>query len=172
MFFCLHPFLLINCIINDVMARYLISILMGIFALISCDKKEEPLTYEFTGTSMDTLIVGNLFVPLFYITSPPAKVSFYLEGPVKDFKGKVGDCLVDNTSDSLYIRDDMLFIQEVFSFKKNDYNKKYWKIPYEWTPEVSQVESNKIYCIIIQSVWATEGIPRTTWRNYIYMKKN
>ena len=65
------------------MARYLISILMGIFALISCDKKEEPLTYEFTGTSMDTLIVGNLFVPLFYITSPPAKVSFYLEGPVK-----------------------------------------------------------------------------------------
>ena len=60
---------------------------MGIFALISCDKKEEPLTYEFTGTSMDTLIVGNLFVPLFYITSPPAKVSFYLEGPVKDFKG-------------------------------------------------------------------------------------
>ena len=152
------------------MNRYLVIVLMGIFVFVSCDKKEEPLIYEFTSTSIDTLVIGNPFAPFSYITSPPAKVSFYLEGPIRNFKGKIGDLLLDNDSDSLYIRDDMLFIQEISSFEKNDDNKKYCKVPFVWTPKASQVEAGNIYCFIIQSVWATEGIPRITWRNYIYIK--
>ena len=78
---------------------------------------------------IDTLIIGEPFTPTFFITLPPATVSFYLEGPLKDFKGIAGQFYSDNISDSLYIRDDMLFIHKISAFEKNEYNKKYWKIP-------------------------------------------
>ncbi len=107
------------------------------------------------------------------ITLPPANVSFYLEGPLKDFKAIAGQFYFDNTSDSLYIHEDMLFIHKISTFEKNEYNKKYWKIPsFTWTPSVSQVEGNQMYCLIVQGIWEKEGIPRMTIRNYVYMKAN
>lgn len=115
-----------NYIINDVMKKYLIIVLIEIFIFVSCDKKEDSITYEFMSSMIDTLVIGKPFAPSLFITSPPAKVTFYLEGPIKDSKKKVGNFLYDNTSDSLYISDDMLFIQEISSFEKNNYNKKYW----------------------------------------------
>ena len=153
------------------MKKYLVFFIIVIFASFSCSKKEEePIAYEFVSTGMDTLIIGNYFTSFFYITSPSAKVSFYLEGPIENFKGDAGDFFFDNISDSLYIRDDMIFIKVISSFEKNDYNKKFWKISFDWVPTTQQIEVNKIYCFIIQSIWEAEGIPRTTWRNYIYMK--
>ena len=122
---------------------------------------------------IDTLIIGEPFTPTFFITLPPANVSFYLEGPLKDFKGIAGQFYFDNTSDSLYIHEDMLFIHKISTFEKNEYNKKYWKIPsFTWTPSVSQVEGNQMYCLIVQGIWEKEGIPRMTIRNYVYMKAN
>ena len=154
------------------MNRYLFIIISFIF-IISCDKKEEPVIYELFGQQIDTLIIGEPFIPTFFITLPPANVSFYLEGPLKNFKGIAGQFYFDNTSDSLYIREDMLFIHEISTFEKNEYNKKYWKIPsFTWTPSVSQVEGNQMYCLIVQGIWEKEGIPCMTIRNYIYMKAN
>ena len=154
------------------MNRYLFIIISFIF-IISCDKKEEPVIYELFAQQIDTLIIGEPFIPTFFITLPPANVSFYLEGPLKNFKGIAGQFYFDNTSDSLYIREDMLFIHEISTFEKNEYNKKYWKIPsFTWTPSVSQVEGNQMYCLIVQGIWEKEGIPRMTIRNYVYMKAN
>lgn len=154
------------------MNRYLFIIISFIF-IISCDKKEEPVIYELFGQQIDTLIIGEPFIPTFFITLPPANVSFYLEGPLKNFKGIAGQFYFDNTSDSLYIREDMLFIHEISTFEKNEYNKKYWKIPsFTWTPSSPQVEGNQMYCLIVQGIWEKEGIPCMTIRNYIYMKAN
>ena len=154
------------------MNRYLFIIISFIF-IISCDKKEEPVIYELFGQQIDTLIIGEPFIPTFSITLPPANVSFYLEGPLKNFKGIAGQFYFDNTSDSLYIREDMLFIHEISTFEKNEYNKKYWKIPsFTWTPSSPQVEGNQMYCLIVQGIWEKEGIPCMTIRNYIYMKAN
>ena len=67
----------------------------------------------------------------------------------------------------------MLFIHKISTLEKNEYNKKYWKIPsFTWTPSVSQVEGNQMYCLIVQGIWEKEGIPRMTIRNYVYMKAN
>ena len=154
------------------MNRYLFIIISFIF-IISCDKKEEPVIYELFGQQIDTVIIGEPFIPTFFITLPPANVSFYLEGPLKNFKGIAGQFYFDNTSDSLYIREDMLFIHEISTFEKNEYNKKYWKIPsFTWTPSSPQVEGNQMYCLIVQGIWEKEGIPCMTIRNYIYMKAN
>ena len=154
------------------MNRYLFIIISFIF-IISCDKKEEPVIYELFGQQIDTLIIGEPFIPTFFITLPPANVSFYLEGPLKNFKGIAGQFYFDNTSDSLYIREVMLFIHEISTFEKNEYNKKYWKIPsFTWTPSSPQVEGNQMYCLIVQGIWEKEGIPCMTIRNYIYMKAN
>ena len=154
------------------MNRYLFIIISFIF-IISCDKKEEPVIYELFGQQIDTLIIGEPFIPTFFITLPPANVSFYLEGPLKNFKGIAGQFYFDNTSDSLYIREDMLFIHEISTFEKNEYNKKYWKIPsFTWTPSSPQVEGNQMYCLIVQGIWEKERIPCMTIRNYIYMKAN
>ncbi len=154
------------------MKKYLIIVLIEIFIFVSCDKKEDSITYEFMSSMIDTLVIGKPFAPSLFITSPPAKVTFYLEGPIKDSKKKVGNFLYDNTSDSLYISDDMLFIQEISSFEKNNYNKKYWRIPFIWIPSPSQVEANNIYCLVIQSIWEVDGVPRTTWKSYFYMKED
>ena len=149
------------------MNRYLFTTIISFIFIISCNKKEEPIIYELFGQQIDTLIIGEPFTPTFFITLPPANVSFYLEGPLKDFKGIAGQFYFDNTSDSLYIHEDMLFIHKISTFEKNEYNKKYWKIP-----SVSQVEGNQMYCLIVQGIWEKEGIPRMTIRNYVYMKAN
>ena len=154
------------------MNRYLFTTIISFIFIISCNKKEEPIIYELFGQQIDTLIIGEPFTPTFFITLPPANVSFYL-GPLKDFKGIAGQFYFDNTSDSLYIHEDMLFIHKISTFEKNEYNKKYWKIPsFTWTPSVSQVEGNQMYCLIVQGIWEKEGIPRMTIRNYVYMKAN
>ena len=155
------------------MNRYLFTTIISFIFIISCNKKEEPIIYELFGQQIDTLIIGEPFIPTFFITLPPANVSFYLEGPLKNFKGIAGQFYFDNTSDSLYIREDMLFIHEISTFEKNEYNKKYWKIPsFTWTPSSPQVEGNQMYCLIVQGIWEKEGIPCMTIRNYIYMKAN
>ena len=155
------------------MNRYLITTIISFIFIISCNKKEEPIIYELFGQQIDTLIIGEPFTPTFFITLPPANVSFYLEGPLKDFKGIAGQFYFDNTSDSLYIHEDMLFIHKISTCEKNEYNKKYWKIPsFTWTPSVSQVEGNQMYCLIVQGIWEKEGIPRMTIRNDVYMKAN
>ena len=60
-----------------------------------------------------------------------------------------------------------------FLYLKNEYNKKYWKIPsFTWIPSVPLVEGNRMYCFIVQGIWEKEGIPRITIRNYVYMKEN
>ena len=152
------------------MNRYLFTTIISFIFIISCNKKEEPIIYELFGQQIDTLIIGEPFTPTFFITLPPANVSFYLEGPLKDFKGIAGQFYFDN---SLYIHEDMLFIHKISTFEKNEYNKKYWKIPsFTWTPSVSQVEGNQMYCLIVQGIWEKEGIPRMTIRNYVYMKAN
>ena len=155
------------------MNRYLFTTIISFIFIISCNKKEEPIIYELFGQQIDTLIIGEPFTPTFFITLPPANVSFYLEGPLKDFKGIAGQFYFDNTSDSLYILEVRLFIHKISTFEKNEYNKKYWKIPsFTWTPSVSQVEGNQMYCLIVQGIWEKEGIPRMTIRNYVYMKAN
>ena len=155
------------------MNRYLFTTIISFIFIISCNKKEEPIIYELFGQQIDTLIIGEPFTPTFFISLPPANVSFYLEGPLKDFKGISVQFYFDNTSDSLYIHEDMLFIHKISTFEKNEYNKKYWKIPsFTWTPSVSQVEGNQMYCLIVQGIWEKEGIPRMTIRNYVYMKAN
>ena len=155
------------------MNRYLFTTIISFIFIISLNKKEEQIIYELFGQQIDTLIIGEPFTPTFFITLPPANVSFYLEGPLKDFKGIAGQFYFDNTSDSLYIHEDMLFIHKISTFEKNEYNKKYWKIPsFTWTPSVSQVEGNQMYCLIVQGIWEKEGIPRMTIRNYVYMKAN
>ena len=155
------------------MNRYLFTTIISFIFIISCNKKEEPIIYELFGQQIDTLIIGEPFTPTFFITLPPANVSFYLEGPLKDFKGIAGQFYFDNTSDSLYIHEDMLFIHKISTFEKNEYNKKYSNIPsFTWTPSVSQVEGNQMYCLIVQGIWEKEGIPRMTIRNYVYMKAN
>lgn len=129
------------------MNRYLFIIISFIF-IISCDKKEESVIYELFGQQIDTLIIGEPFIPTFFITLPPANVSFYLEGPLKDFKGIAGQFYFDNTSDSLYLREDMLFIHKISIFEKNEYNKKYWKIPsFTWTPLYHKWKA--IRCIVL-----------------------
>ena len=146
------------------MNRYLFTTIISFIFIISCNKKEEPIIYELFGQQIDTLIIGEPFTPTFFITLPPANVSF---------KGIAGQFYFDNTSDSLYIHEDMLFIHKISTFEKNEYNKKYWKIPsFTWTPSVSQVEGNQMYCLIVQGIWEKEGIPRMTIRNYVYMKAN
>ena len=65
--------------------KYLFTIIASFIFIISCDKKEEPIIYELFGQQIDTLIIGEPFTPTFFITLPPATVSFYLEGPLKDF---------------------------------------------------------------------------------------
>lgn len=152
------------------MSRKMILILLGVCMVISCHKKEESRSYELACPKIDTLVIGSAFTPPLYITSPPAKVSFYLDGPIDNFKGEAGDFFFDNTSDSLYIRDDMRFIKEISSFEKNNYNKKYWRIPFDWVPEAPSIEANKIYCLIIQGDWQVEGVPHTTIGNYVYIK--
>lgn len=153
--------------------KYLFTIIISFIFIISCNKKEEPIIYELFGQQIDTLIIGEPFTPTFFITLPPATVSFYLEGPLKDFKGIAGQFYSDNISDSLYIRDDMLFIHKISTFEKNEYNKKYWKIPsFTWIPSAPLVEGNRMYCFIVQGIWEKEGIPRITIRNYVYMKEN
>ena len=109
------------------MNRYLFTTIISFIFIISCNKKEEPIIYELFGQQIDTLIIGEPFTPTFFITLPPANVSFYLEGPLKDFKGIAGQFYFDNTSDSLYIHEDMLFIHKISTFEKNEYNKKYWR---------------------------------------------
>ncbi len=69
------------------MNKYLFTIIVSFIFIISCNKKEEPIIYELFGQQIDTLIIGEPFTPTFFITLPPATVSFYLEGPLKDFKG-------------------------------------------------------------------------------------
>ena len=101
------------------MNRYLFTTIISFIFIISCNKKEEPIIYELFGQQIDTLIIGESFTPTFFITLPPATVSFYLEGPLKDFKGIAGQFYSDNISDSLYIRDDMLFIHKISTFEKN-----------------------------------------------------
>ena len=89
------------------MNRYLFTTIISFIFIISCNKKEEPIIYELFGQQIDTLIIGEPFTPTFFITLPPANVSFYLEGPLKDFKGIAGQFYFDNTSDSLYIHEDI-----------------------------------------------------------------
>ena len=98
------------------MNRYLFTTIISFIFIISCNKKEEPIIYELFGQQIDTLIIGEPFTPTFFITLPPANVSFYLEGPLKDFKGIAGQFYFDNTSDSLYIHEDMLFINKISTF--------------------------------------------------------
>lgn len=154
------------------MRKFVFLVLFETLMLVSCHKKEENPSYELVCPKIDTLVIGSVFAFPLYITSPPAKVSFYLDGPIDDFKGEAGDFFFDNTSDSLYIRNDMRFIKEISSFEKNDYNKKYWRISFDWIPEPPSIEANKMYCLMIQGNWQVEGVPRTTWGNYVYIKEN
>lgn len=141
--------------------------------IVSCSKKEEAVTHELFGQGIDTLVMGKSFEPIFYITSPPANVSFYLEGPLKDCKEVAGQIYFDTTSDSLYVHEDMLFIHNDSIFQKNEYNKKYWIIPsFTWTPSAPQVVGDQMYCFVVQSIWGKEGRPCVTIRNYIYIKEN
>ena len=150
-----------------------ITILILSLFVISCDKKEDPVIHELFGLYVDTLTIGESFTFSLIITLPPANVSLYLEGPLRNSDEKAGQYYFDNTSDSLYIQEDMILIHNVSTFEENEYVKKYWKIPsFTWQPSLPQVEGNQMYCFVLQGVWEKEEIPRMTIRNYFYLKEN
>lgn len=158
------------------MEKILGVVLIMTFLLCACEKEKEGHKFYNLGFDHieDTVIIDKTLNLTFSITTEHAKVKMWLEGPVEDFQGILGTRrggFGGEIADSIVAEPGRILLREITQFEKDKYNPRFWLIPFIWLPAESGIESNKVYCFMVEVDWQEEGIMRHYVGTHIFIKE-